>query len=365
MTNMEKTHIIRLFGEIENLDLTDNIIKNAEDMKDYKFPYGPMFLTICGILSKISCSSTLLFLYEFKILNFITYLLTVYLVYKLTKKKKLTIAFCFNPLILLEVLTNVHNDIFVIFFALLGIVFVREAEKTKNKFMTSELEFICGLLFIAFSALIKYVAILILPFVILYRLRNESLIEKIINGIIYLALFLSVLYLPYIPYFKNFYEIFSGAILQTGKLKDSIYMIISMVTGNNQKIVSYCYSIGFFVLLYIFIIKVLTQIFRKNNFHEAMENSYSILFWLIFIGLTNLTSWYLIWLFIPVFWTNGKKLKNLIYIGFLYELTYTIFYFVNSDASNYQIFILPFIGFMMILRSILSCFKRNNRKVLS
>ena len=116
-------------------------------------------------------------------------------------------------------------------------------------------------------------------------------------------------------------------------------------------------------MLYIFIIKVLFQTFKENNFKKAMENCYTLLFWLIFIGLTNLTSWYLVWLFIPVFWTNGKILKNLIWIGFLYELTYTIFYIVHSDSTNYQIWILPFIVFIMVLRNILECFKSNNRKL--
>ncbi len=304
-----------------------------------------------------------LFLYEFKILNFFTYLGTVYLIYKLTKKKKLTLAFCFNPLVLLEILVNVHNDIFVLFFALLGIFLVKEAEKSCEKFIKSEIMFCGGLIALAISSLIKYIAILILPFIILYRVRNKAWLKKITYGLIYLVIFMGVFCLAYIPYFNTIFGIFSGAISQSGKLKDSIYMIVSVLTGNNNKIVSYCYSIGFFVLLYIFIIKVLFQTFKENNFKKAMENCYTLLFWLIFIGLTNLTSWYLVWLFIPVFWTNGKILKNLIWIGFLYELTYTIFYIVHSDSTNYQIWILPFIVFIMVLRNILECFKSNNRKL--
>ena len=165
------------------------------------------------------------------------------------------------------------------------------------------------------------------------------------------------------PYFNSILGIFTGAINQSGKLKDSIYTIVAVLTGYNRQIVSYCYSTGFFVLFYIFVIKILMQTFRENTFTNAMENSYSILFWLIYIGLTNLTSWYLIWLFIPVFWTNGRKLKDLIWIGFFYELTYTIFYFAQSDYSIYQIWVLPTILFGMILKNIISCFKSSNRKL--
>ena len=83
-----------------------------------------------------------------------------------------------------------------------------------------------------------------------------------------------------------------------------------------------------------------------------MENAYLVLFGLIFLGLTNLTSWYLLWLWIPVFWTSGKKLKDLIWIGFLYELTYTMFYITHIDSSRQQVWILPWIAFCMIVRQI-------------
>ena len=355
---------ITSISEVKDIDSTDSILRTVGDQSEYKFVYGPAFLTICGLLSKISLSSVSMFLYEFKILNLIAYLITTYLIYKLTKKKKLTIAFCFNPLVLLEVLVNCHNDIFVVLFALIGILLVKEAEKTRKKsFLKSEITFICALMFIVFSALIKYIAILILPFVIIYRLRKEGFCQKILDIMLYFVVILGMFVLPYIPYLQDIDGIFSGVIAQSGKLKDSIYMIVATFTGNNNKIVSYCYSVGFFVLFYVFIIKVLMQIFRKNDFKKAMENTYIILFWTIFIGLTNLTSWYLLWLFIPVFWTSGKKLKNFIWIGFLYELTYTIFYFTKADYTYYQIWILPFIMFMMVLRGILGCFKSNNRKL--
>ncbi|MBR2290497.1 MAG: polyprenol phosphomannose-dependent alpha 1,6 mannosyltransferase MptB [Clostridia bacterium] len=129
-------------AEIEELDTTDVLLKTVGSQKEYSFVYGPVFLAICGLLNQISFSSVALFLYEFKILNFVAYLLTVYLVYRLTKKKKLTVAYAFNPLILLEVLVNVHNDIFVVLFALIGILLVKEAEKIRGKFWKSEITFL-------------------------------------------------------------------------------------------------------------------------------------------------------------------------------------------------------------------------------
>ena len=347
---------------MENRGITDDILNKVGFQKDYEFVYGPLFLMICGLLNKISFSSIFIFLYEFKILNYISYLITIYLIYKLTKNKKLTITYCFNPLILLEVLVNCHNDILVLLFLLLGVFFIRESEKIKEKFLKSETEFFCGIVFLAFSASIKYITILILPFLILYKLRNKNFIEKIFIGTAYLLVFFGVFSSLYMPYFDDFWGIFSGVASQSGKLKDSIYMIIAVITKSNSKIVSLVYSTGFFVLLYIYIIRILMQLYRENDFRATMKNCYIVLFGLIFLGLTNLTSWYLIWLFLPVFWTTGKDLKNLIWISFLYEMTYTIFYIFQSDNSKYQIFILPILAVGMILRQFIINMKQSKMR---
>jgi len=304
-------------GEIDNVDVTDDIIETVGTQKSYTFVYGPVFLAICGLLSKISLSSVCLLLYEFKLLNLLAYLGTVYLVYQLTQKKKLTVAYAWNPLVLLEVLVNVHNEIFVLLFAFLGIFLIKEAEKCRKQFGKSEFAFLCGLICLAISACIKYVAIILLPFVILYRLRKNKIWQKILIGIVYIVIFFGIFSVTYLPYFENPMQSFGGVLAQSSKLKDSIYLIIAMLTTQNQKIVSLCYSVGFFVLGYVFIIKVLMQAFRKNSFQAMMQNIYMVLFALIFLGLTNLTSWYLLWLCIPVFWTKGRRLKEWIWIRIL------------------------------------------------
>ena len=210
-------------SQIESLNDSDDVLKTVGLQSDYTFVYGPLFLTICGLLNKISFSSILIFLYEFKFLNFVAYLFTIYLIYKLTHKKKFAVLFAFNPLVLLEVLVNVHNDIFVLLFAFLGILFVKEAEKCRKSFIKSELVFISGIVFFSLSAAIKYITFLIIPFVIIYRLRNEKWLNKIVIGIVYMLVFLAFFFGLYIPYFENPLMAFSGAIAQSGKLKDSIY----------------------------------------------------------------------------------------------------------------------------------------------
>ena len=213
----------------------------------------------------------------------------------------------------------------------------------------------------AISAAIKYIAILILPFLILYYLKDKNLSKKVLYSIIYTIVFLVLVLLMYIPCFNTFKECFSGIFAQQGKAKDSIYLMILVVSNYNNQITSYIYSGVFFVFLYYFVIKILFQTFRENSFKIAMKNIYFVLMFLIFLLLTNVTSWYLIWLFIPFYWIKAKDMRNVMWIGFFYELTYTLFLAVHSDKYIYNMWVLPMIIVMMIIRWWV--IKVNDRKV--
>lgn len=86
----------------------------------------------------------------------------------------------------------------------------------------------------------------IVPFVILYRLRNEKNWKKVVVGIVYLFVFFGIFWGMYIPYFKNPLDAFCGITAQSGKLKDSIYLMIAMISERDSHIVSICYSVRIF-----------------------------------------------------------------------------------------------------------------------
>ena len=48
--------------------------------------------------------------------------------------------------------------------------------------------------------------------------------------------------------------------------------------------------------------------------------------------------------------------------GFLYELTYTIFYVMHSDSARYQVYILPLIGIGMIIKELIKEGRKNDQK---
>lgn len=91
------------------------------------YPYGPVWLALTVPVSLIGFNVFLLtfFLFKFLIAGF--YLGSVYLIYKINQKinseKAIfnTVFFALNPLVIIESLVSSHNDVVMIFFALLGI----------------------------------------------------------------------------------------------------------------------------------------------------------------------------------------------------------------------------------------------------
>lgn len=98
------------------------------------YPYGPVWLGLTVPLSFVGSNIFLLTFFLFKFLASGFYLGTCYLVWKINKKilpeheNFNLILFALNPLVIIESLVSSHNDIVMMFFALLGLYlyFVRK-----------------------------------------------------------------------------------------------------------------------------------------------------------------------------------------------------------------------------------------------
>ena len=99
----------------------------------------------------------------FKLLNLMVHIFNCYMIYKISHKKIFSIIYGLNPFVLIEALSNVHNDIFVIAFILLATYFLI---RKKNLFVAT--------LFLSLATAIKYFAILLLPITIIYYFRKEK-----------------------------------------------------------------------------------------------------------------------------------------------------------------------------------------------
>lgn len=131
---MGSGRVLSSYGEnpyyktIDDLKLenpNDEILDSSGVWSSITVVYGPIWVIITSILNKFSFGSSTLLMYIFKITNLIVHLGICYILYKLTNRKKVVIAYAFNPLILLEFMINAHNDIYMCFFIMLGIYFIK------------------------------------------------------------------------------------------------------------------------------------------------------------------------------------------------------------------------------------------------
>lgn len=154
------------------------------------YGYGWTALSILPYLAGLGkFLSTLI---VFKLLAFSSLLLTLLIVEKFFKNTdyfKLALFF-FNPLVLIEILSSAHNDLWMLFPALLAVYL---ASNLQNKKLFKIFSII---VLMTFSISIKYVTVVLLPFIIYFLFKNKlSKLGKIpyTFDLMSLALFLPLL----------------------------------------------------------------------------------------------------------------------------------------------------------------------------
>lgn len=82
--------------------------------------YGPVWLAITAIPHYLGGGNIWATLFAFKLMNALVYLGFAYFIYKTTKQMTNVVFFALNPLVLIEVIMNGHNDIYMMVLALAG-----------------------------------------------------------------------------------------------------------------------------------------------------------------------------------------------------------------------------------------------------
>ena len=301
--------------------------------------YGPTWTIICAALSLISFGNVDVCLLIFKIANLIIHIINCYIIYKLSKRKLHVLIYGLNPFILLESIINVHNDIFMIFFILL--VFY---ELLKKK------SIIKSILFLAIATTIKYFSLLFLPFIIIYHYRNEKTSKRLLKCVEYGLIYISIVIIPYLMYFRNF-GVLSGIITQQTKLSKSLATILRKYGYGEYRLVHKILIVYYFYYL----IKNINLLYReKISFIKEIKQLFYYLFIFVFVLITNFQPWYILWL-IPLFiWIEPKKLRLLIQITIIALYGYTVF-IVYGDfwkvGANYSLALLCTIGLCAIFNN--------------
>jgi len=149
------------------------------------YPYGPTWLGLTIPLSFVGFNVFLPTLYLFKTLIAASFLGTAYFLKKIIDYSKIQNAlysislFALNPLVLIESLVSAHNDIVMMFFAVLAL------------YLLLRKRYIFGFTFLAVSIGIKFATILLLPvfiYIAIMQLKNKTIDFKTIFMIIFILM---------------------------------------------------------------------------------------------------------------------------------------------------------------------------------
>lgn len=274
--------------------------------------YGAVWTLVCRIVGLFSFGNIDLGMFVFKLLNVIVHLLNCYLIYKISNKKIFTLLYGINPLVLLEGIACVHNDIFMILFILLSLYFL---VKKKN--------LLVSVIFLAIATAVKYFSIILLPFIIIYYFRKEKPSIRFLKCIQYGFAFLFVVAIPYILYIRDI-QVFNGLLAQQGKVTKNFYIILTEYFDNIPVEVVSRTLLQCFTVIYVF--KCIDLLFKKEiKLQAELQSANYFIMAFLFLLITNFQPWYIMWLFPCLIWQKSKVIMLTIQISLASQFANTVF----------------------------------------
>lgn len=326
------------FNEKQKEYLDDEIVAKSPEI-NHKFIYGVVWEKICKFVGSIPINSELILLYIFKILNIIVHILNCYLIYKITKSKKLLYLYGLNPLVLFEGIINCHNDIYLILFMLIAIYL-----KKRDKIGLATLS-------IAIGSMIKYTPIIILPYILIDKKWKEKI--KYLVGFALVFLIVNVLLTGDIT------KILS-VLNQTGKYSNSLYLELILMNVP-PSIIKLSNLVGKIIFVIIFVIAV---------FNKKCKNAQTYLYLLmlfLLLAITNFKAWYIMWLFGLITELNKKDVEKIIALSLIAEISNFIFYYMGESygyGGIYFVLLILFYAIYILITNFVSNnkFKNINKK---
>ena len=322
----------------EALPAADPWLGLAAEWIDSPSPYGPVWDWLSLGAFYTSGGDFLSHLLALKVVGALAYLGCVWLVYKILRQLQPewavagAISFAWSPLALLESVQNGHNDTVMTFFLLAAVwVFVeaerRRGEEAKERFAGQFALMpwvVC--LFLAFSILVKFVTILVVPFFLLAMTRQERtwlarLALMAWYGFIITALVI-LLMLPLWPGWDNW------AVLQAGSRAGRSLLALLILSFKDVWGLNFAFDFSrnllflVYALIYLYYLwqmfassqrsvirgqrsVVRSSVFQPSNFPTFQFSpplllcSFHVLFWYVLLVAPVFHAWYLLW-FLPL-----------------------------------------------------------------
>ena len=282
----------------------------AAEWIDAPSPYGPVWQVLALGAYYAGGGNFLLQVYALKVLAIFAYLGCAILIYRILRQTRSdwalagTIAFAWNPLVLIEVAQNAHNDIVMIFFMLAAVWALTTTRRKNSPLLFDGL--VC--VFLALSILTKFITIVIVPFFLLALMSRGQRWPNRIARLIGFGLLTGVLVivgtLPLWPGWDQ-WAVVQGA----DSAGRSILALLVLTLRDALKFdaafdVARKALLGLYVVIYVYaawrLFKIIWQ--PKEDRGEAilqqtLASSFLALFWLLLLVMPIFHAWYLLWCF--------------------------------------------------------------------
>lgn len=311
--------------------------------------YGAFWTLICSIISFLSFGNIDFGLLIFKLINLMLHIGNCILLYKISKKRIFSLIYGLNPFVLIEGISNSHNDMFVVFFMLMAIYMLI---KRKN--------IVLSILFLALATDIKYFSILLLPLIVIYYSKDKDIKGRILNCITYGGIFLFFVAIPYLLYIRDV-NVFLGLTEQRDRIAKGLYLFISEYFHNPENLIDIVKDIALDIFAIIYIFNCFSLLFTKNiKFYKEIRGIFLFIIAFLFLLITNFQPWYFMWMVPFMIWQKADNIKLIIQMQIM-TLIANIVFLIYSENYVYGV---PF--FCILVTGILSCsvYDKNKKIVL-
>ena len=182
-----------LFGYRENpyivmpIEFTNDEFLSYTHAANKTALYGPFWLILTAVPYVLASWNFIIMLFSFKLLIALFYFLILFMIWKITKNKISVVFFALNPLVLFETFVGGHNDVVMMFFALLSIYLL-----SKKKIIFSAVSFFL-------SVMVKFATLFLIPvYIYLFwlKFRGKIIIWEKVYLLSALLMFLIFLLSP-------------------------------------------------------------------------------------------------------------------------------------------------------------------------
>jgi len=259
----------------------DPLMALSDGYQRYGSPYGPLGLVVDAIPSVLFGNRLLANLLALKLMFSAMALGSTYAAYLVMRAVRPSLAvsaallIAWNPLVLLEVSVNGHNDIAMLLLTLVALLAV-----TRNRLLLAPV-------LLALASMVKYASALLWPLLVLYGLRRQrSLDDRLVYAASAAAWSFAVIVVLYVPFWEGPATL-SNLLTQNQRHVNSFSSVLPGSFSLDQaSIVGW----ALFLALYGYLLWSCS-----GDLPHLLQGCFPALFGFLALAASNVEAWYLLW----------------------------------------------------------------------